>query len=223
MAVDSCAETGSKSHAGGAAQTLTIEGLAEIAGGAGASAESQKPPPPVERWNPPFCGDIDMKIARDGSWFYHGTRINRPALVRLFSTILRKDPDRYVLVTPVECVGVTVEDAPFVAVEMMAARERSEQILRFRTNVDDWVTVDAEHPLRFETGEADGLKPYVLVRGGLWALVARALLIDLVALCEIREHEGARRFGAASAGAFFALADAADVEAAETIEGTPNT
>ncbi|WOJ90174.1 DUF1285 domain-containing protein [Methylocapsa polymorpha] len=206
--------------AGGAAQNLVIEGLAEAIEAAGARGEPQRALPPVEQWNPPFCGDIDMRIARDGSWFYRGTPINRPALVRLFSTILRKDPDRYVLVTPVERVGVTVEDAPFIAVEMTATNEGAGQALRFRTNVGDWVTVDAEHPLRFERGEADGVKPYVLVRGGLWALVNRALTLDLVALCETRAHEGARRFGAASAGAFFPLADAADVEAAETSEAT---
>jgi len=204
--------------AGGEAQNLALEGLAETIEAIGASSEPRGASPPVERWNPPFCGDIDMRIARDGSWFYQGTPINRPALVRLFSTILRKDPDRFVLVTPVERVGVAVEDAPFVAVEMTATNEGEGQILRFRTNVDDWITVDAEHPLRFEQGEADGVKPYVLVRGGLWALVNRALMLDLVALCETREHEGARRFGATSAGAFFLLADAADVEAAETNE-----
>ncbi len=226
MAADFLADDAAKPEAGGEAKISPVEALAETlrlpgAHPPGPSSEGQKAPPPVERWNPPFCGDIDMRIARDGAWFYQGTRINRPALVKLFSTILRKDPDRFVLVTPVERVGVTVEDAPFVAVEMTMAAEQSGQVLRFRTNVDDWVTVDAEHPLRFEMGDAEGLKPYVLVRGGLWALVTRALALDLVALCEIREQEGARRFGAASAGAFFPLADAADVEAAQSIDGGP--
>ncbi len=178
-------------------------------------AGSAKPPPPVEQWNPRFCGDIDMRIARDGSWFYQGTPINRPALVRLFSTILRKDPDRFVLVTPAERVGITVEDAPFVAVEMEVAGQGAAQTLRFRTNVGDWVSVDADHPLRFERGEAAGVKPYVLVRGGLWALVKRALTMDLIALCEIRAHEGAPSFGVASTGAFFKLADAHEIDAIE--------
>jgi len=177
-------------------------------------------PAPVEQWSPPFCGDIDMRIARDGTWFYQGTPIGRPALVRLFASILRKDPERYVLVTPVERVGVTVEDAPFVAVEMTAATEASGQVLRFRTNVEDWVAADAEHPLRFETAEADGVKPYIRVRGGLWARVGRALALDLVALAEIREHEGARSFGVASAGAFFPITSAEEAEAAQDIEPT---
>jgi hypothetical protein len=185
-----------------------------------ASGETPRALPPVEQWNPPFCGDIDMKIARDGAWFYQGTPIGRPALVKLFSTILRKDPDRYVLVTPVERVGVLVEDAPFVAVEMTAATEAPGQVLRFRTNVEDWVTADAEHPLRFDKGEADGIKPYVRVRGNLWALVKRAVALDLVALAEIREHEGAQHLGVASAGAFFPIAKAQEIEAAEDIEPT---
>ncbi len=172
-------------------------------------------PPPVEKWNPPFCGDIDMRIARDGTWFYQGAPIERPAILRLFSTILRKDPERYVLVTPVECVGIVVEDAPFIAVEMQVAGEGWAQNLRLRTNVGDWVDIDAKHPLRFERGEGDGVKPYVLVRGGLWALVKRSLVVDLIALCEIKAHEGARRFGVVSGGAFFALTDAAEIETIE--------
>lgn len=168
--------------------------------------------------DPPYGGDIDMRIARDGSWHYQGTPILRPALVRLFSTVLRKEGDRYVLVTPVERFGVTVEDAPFVAVEMTRTIEGSQQILRFRTNVDDWVRADRDHPLRFETGEADGLKPYVRVRGDLWALVKRALAFDLIALGEIREHDGASHFGVASAGAFFPIADAAEIEASGIVE-----
>lgn len=178
--------------------------------------DGTRPLPPVEQWNPPFCGDIDMRIARDGAWFYQGTPISRPALVRLFSTILRKDPDRYVLVTPAERVGIIVEDAPFIAVEMEASGDGLAQSLRFRTNVDDWVTADAEHPLRFEREkESGGVKPYVLVRGELWALVKRALVIDLIALCEIRAHEGAQCFGVASAGAFFPLASAQELAAFE--------
>ncbi|WP_051952838.1 DUF1285 domain-containing protein [Methylocapsa aurea] len=211
------------SRPGGARPNLgkNLQDLTAAIQSQGATEPSQKALPPVEQWSPPFCGDIDMRIARDGSWHYQGTPIGRPALVKLFSTILRKDPDRYVLVTPVERVGVTVEDAPFVAVEMTAAKETADQvlrqILRFRTNVGDWVTADGAHPLRFETAEADGIKPYIRVRGGLWALVKRGLALDLVALAEIREHEGARVFGVASAGAFFPIAPAEDVEAAEKI------
>ncbi len=111
---------------------------------------AQRALPPVEQWNPPFCGDIDMRIARDGTWFYCGTPIGRPALVRLFSTILRKDPEGYVLVTPVERVGIKVEDAPFLAVEMTVAQQGADQVLRFLTNVGDWVEAGFNHPIRFE-------------------------------------------------------------------------
>ncbi len=189
------------------------EGAAALAHlGALASAAAAAP---VEQWNPPFCGDIDMRIARDGTWFYQGTPIRRPALVRLFSTILRKDPERYVLVTPVERVGIRVDDAPFLAVEIDVITKSSTQILKFRTNVDDWVRVDAAHPLRFEREASGGVKPYVRVRGDLWALVTRALAFDLVALCEWRAHEGGDSFGVASAGAFFPLADAQEFAAIE--------
>jgi hypothetical protein len=169
-------------------------------------------PAPVETWNPPFCGNIDMQICRDGSWRYQGSPIQRPALVRLFSSILRKDPGRYVLVTPAECVGIVVEDAPFVAVELSAEGIGPEQILGFRTNVDEWVQASAEHPLRFDAAEADGVKPYVLVRGGLWALVKRSIAIDLIALGEVRNDAEGGFFGIWSAGAFFPISPARDLE-----------
>ena len=163
-----------------------------------AQAHSGRALPPVERWNPPYCGEIDMRIARDGRWFYMGTPIGRPALVRLFSTILRKDGDQHVLVTPVERVGISVEDAPFLAVEMEAGADS----LVFRTNLDDVVVVGPAHPLRFEFGEGGGLKPYVRVRGDLWALLTRSLAQDLLAQL-IEDADG--RLGLASNGAFFAL------------------
>lgn len=228
MAEDFFPNTGAKAKSGAILDQLAAAASAsggapeaDNIGGTGLAKGSPAALPPVERWNPPFCGGIDMRIARDGTWYYCGTPIGRPALVRLFSTILRKDPERYVLVTPVERVGISVEDAPFIAVEMTVTLESGEQILRFRTNVEDWVTVDAGHPVRFETGAADGIKPYVRVRGDLWALVTRALFFDLVALGEIKEHDGTRLFGVASAGAFFAIANARDVEqieAADAIE-----
>lgn len=133
-------------------------------------------PAPVHLWHPPFCGDIDMRITADGTWFYQGTPISRPALVRLFASVLRKDPERYVLVTPAECVGIVVEDAPFAAVAMAEHEGR----LSFATNVGDEVEVGDEHPLRFETDADGGVKPYVLVRGGLWARLTRSLAIDLL-------------------------------------------
>ena len=132
--------------------------------------------------NAGISGDTDMRIAADGTWFYCGSPIGRAPLVQLFASILRKDGDRYVLVTPVERVGIIVDDAPFLAVEMRREDAAGEPRLVFRTNVEDEVAVDAEHPLRFETGAADGVKPYVKVRGELWALVKRALFYDLVAL-----------------------------------------
>jgi hypothetical protein len=167
--------------------------------------------PPVHLWHPPFCGDIDMRIAGDGTWFYQKTPIGRPALVKLFASILRKDLDRYVLVTPVERVGICVDDAPFVAVEMAVERGLNPAI-RLRTNVDDWVAVDADHPLRFVPGSSGGLKPYTLVRGDLWALVKRSVFYDLVDLGEIRDVAGRSMFGIASAGAFFAMAPAGEIE-----------
>ena len=174
--------------------------------------------PPVEQWNPPFCGDIDIRIARDGTWFYCGTPIARPALVRLFSTILRKDAQDYVLVTPVEKLRIKVEDAPFLAVAMTAVRPPPEQVLRFLTNVGDWVEASSAHPVRFEKAAPGGLKPYIHVRGDLWALVTRALYLDLAERGEIREHEGGRCFGVVSAGVFFVMANAAETAAIEDEE-----
>ncbi len=172
----------------------------------------RKGPPPVHLWNPPYCGDIGLKIARDGTWFYQGTPIGRMPLVKLFASILRKDPDRHVLVTPVEKVAVEVEDAPFLAVEMQV---EDGPVLRFRTNVDDFVVADVDHPLRFERGPAEGIKPYIKVRGDLWALVTRALLYDLAEIGEIREVDGAEMFGVESSGIFFPMARADDMEAFE--------
>ncbi|KAB1074843.1 DUF1285 domain-containing protein [Methylobacterium planeticum] len=165
--------------------------------------------PPVEAWNPPYCGEIDMRIAADGTWFHNGSPIRRPALVRLFSTILRREPDgRIVLVTPVESVGITVEDAPFVAVEMAVEGAGEARRIAFRTNVDDLVPLDAEHALRFEEDSEGGFRPYIHVRRGLWALLTRALAYDLVELGEEREVDGARWFGLAAAGTFHRIAPA---------------
>ncbi len=193
-----------------AASSGGLEGLAAVARAAGAE---RKKLPPVHLWNPDFCGDIDMRIAADGTWFYMGTPIGRPALVQLFSTILRKDPERYVLVTPVERVGIKVDDAPFLGVELRKSQDERGQVLRLRTNVEDWVEIDAAHPLRFEPGASEGLKPYVLVRDKLEALVKRALFYDLVEWGEVRAMNGEDMFGVASAGAFFPMAKATEVEA----------
>jgi uncharacterized protein len=147
---------------------------------------------PVDEWNPPYCGDIGMKIRRDGTWAYQGSPIGRIALVKLFASILRKDDDgRTYLVTPAEKIDVEVEDAPFLAVEMAAEGEGRARTITLRTNVDDVVTVDAEHPLRFEpSGPDGGLKPYVLVRGRLEALATRAVYAELVELAEAGDGGG---------------------------------
>ena len=168
-----------------------------------------KEPPPVHLWDPAYCGEIDMRIAADGTWFYQGTPIGRPALVKLFASILKREGGKYFLVTPMEKCGIVVDDAPFMAVELRVDDRGARQQLCFRTNVDDWVACGGEHALRFEPERATGgLKPYLHVRRGLWAKVTRALFYDLVELGEEREVDGERMFGVTSAGAFFAMAPA---------------
>lgn len=160
--------------------------------------------PPVHLWNPPFCGDLDMRIARDGTWFYLGTPIGRAPLVRLFSTILRRDGDDYFLVTPVEKVGITVDDAPFVAVDFERHGEDEAQVLVFETNVGDKVAAGPQAPIRVErdpeTGEPS---PYVLVRANLEALIDRKSFYRLVEIGGHEEVDGERWFGIRSGGAFF--------------------
>ena len=171
------------------------------------AARAGKGPPPVERWNPPFCGDIDMEIRRDGTWFYMGTPIGRAPLVRLFSTVLRKDADgKTYLVTPVERVGIRVIDAPFVAVEVNVSGRGEEQAVTFRTNVGDVVEAGPEHPLRFvDEAETGGLKPYVLVRGRLEALVARSVMYELVEHGEAVDIGGTPMFSVRSRGKVFPI------------------
>lgn len=148
--------------------------LAEIA-----QAVAEQRLPPVERWNPEHCGDSEMRIARDGTWFHQGSPIGRPAMVRLFSTILRREPGGgYVLITPVEKLDIAVEDAPFIATEMKAEGDGQDARLAFQLNTGDLVTAGPEHALRFAEGQ-DGPRPYLHVRGGLEALVARSLYYEL--------------------------------------------
>ncbi len=166
-------------------------------------------PAPVHLWNPPFCGDLDMRIARDGTWFYQGTPIGRPELVRLFASILKKEGDRYYLVTPVEKAGIVVDDAPFVAVDFDVRGEGRQQVLTFHTNVGDTVVAGPDHPIRVEhdpqTGEPS---PYVLVRAGLEALIDRKSFYRLADLGE--QHEG--WFGLWSSGHFFPILPAQELE-----------
>lgn len=174
-----------------------------------ARAATSRGLPPVHDWNPPDCGDLDIRIARDGTWFYLGTPIGRPELVRLFSTILRKDGNRYVLVTPVEKVGITVDDAPFVAVDF----ERAEDALRFVTNLGDEAVAGPEHPIRVErdpeTGEPS---PYILIRDRLEALIDRKSFYRLVEIGEHAEHDGERWFGLSSQGVFFPICPSSELE-----------
>jgi len=181
-----------------------LDAIADVA-----RAAARKGPPPVHLWNPPFCGDLDMRIASDGTWFYLKTPIGRAALVKLFASVLKREGDKYFLVTPVEKCGIVVDDAPFLAVELKVAQGDRGRALHFRTNVDDWVACGRGHALRFEREPATGgLKPYLHVRGDLWAKVTRALFYDLVELGEQRDIDGRRMFGVASAGEFFAMAPA---------------
>jgi hypothetical protein len=181
--------------------TSALEALVARASHAGAGL------PPVDKWEPEFCGDLDIQIKRDGTWFYMGTPIGRAPLVRLFSTVLRKDADgKTYLVTPVEKVGIQVEDAPFVAVEMNSTGEDDQQILTFRTNVGDLVECGPDNPLRFDiVGDTDQLKPYVLVRGRLEALLARPVMYELISYGENVEVDGQEMFVLRSKGATFPI------------------
>lgn len=147
--------------------------------------------PPVHNWDPPYCGNIGLKIRADGVWLYQGSPVARIELVKLFASILRKDPDgKTYLVTPAEKVDCDVEDAHFLAVEMAVAGAGISQSLTFRTNVDDVVTADRDHPLHFVRQDpAGGLKPYILVRGRLLALVTRAVYVDLINLALPRDTQ----------------------------------
>ena len=164
--------------------------------------------PPVHLWNPPFCGDIDMRIARDGTWFYQGTQITRLALVKLFSSIIKREGENYYLVTPVEKVGITVDDAPFVAIDFEATGEGNAQVLQFETQVGDCLVASDDLPIRVarnpETGEPS---PYVRVRDNLEALIDRKSFYRLVDLGV--EHDG--WFGVWSSGAFFGIIPAEEL------------
>jgi hypothetical protein len=179
-----------------------LQGLKEATGRA-------KGLPPVHLWNPPFCGDLDMRIAADGTWFYMNSPIGRKPLFKLFSSVLRHDEDgKYYLVTPVEKCGIRVDDAPFLAIRMKTEGESKSQVISFETNVDDEVVVNKEHPLRFETeAGTSGLKPYVLVRARLEALVSRALFYDLVAKGKVEGDW----FGVWSSGEFFPMQRADEI------------
>ncbi len=176
-------------------------------------AGASRPAPPVEKWDPPYCGEIDIVIRRDGTWFHEGTPIGRARLVRLFSTIMRREGADYFLVTPAEKLRITVEDAPFVAVLMRAEDEGAPgQRLVFTTNVGDEITAGADHGIEMRAGPVSREEaPYIHVRRGLDALIARAVFYDLAALGETREVRGTAQFGVVSSGVFFPLRPAADM------------
>jgi uncharacterized protein len=179
----------------------SAESLAQAARAAGSGARGL---PPVHLWNPPFCGDLDIRIRRDGTWFYLGTPIGRPALVRLFSTILKREGGRFYLVTPVEKVGITVDDAPFVAVDFVQSGEGTAQGLTFETNVGDYVTAGPENPIRVTRDPQSGEPaPYVMVRAGLEALIDRKSFYRLVEIGVHAPYEGVSWFGLWSGGRFF--------------------
>lgn len=160
-------------------------------------------------WNPPYRGDLDMRIARDGTWFYQGTPINRPEMVRLFSSILKREQGRYYLVTPAEKVGITVDDAPFVAVDVDASGTGSDQVLRFTTHVGDSAQAGPEHPIRVERDPyTDEPAPYVLIRDGLEARIDRKTFYRLIE--HGSHHEG--WFGLWSSGRFFAILPSDELE-----------
>lgn len=190
-----------------AARVPSAESLAAAAGVAAARGL-----PPVHLWNPPFCGDLDIRIARDGTWYYLGTPIGRPALVRLFSGILKKEGDAYFLVTPVEKVGIRVDDAPFVAVDFEVAGTGTAQEVTFVTQVGDRVTAGPDNPLRVMRDPATGEpSPYVLVRRNLEALIDRKSFYRLVEICTHARHEGEQWFGLWSGGQFFPVIPSAEL------------
>ena len=178
-----------------------------------ARAASRKGPPPVHLWDPPFCGDLDIRIARDGTWFYLGTPIGRRPLVKLFASVLKREGNHHYLVTPVEKIGITVEDAPFVAVDVRAEGHGPAQTLTFATNVDDEAQAGPDNPIRlaFDPKTAEPA-PYVHVRRGLEALIDRKTFYRLVDLGTDHPVDGVPHFGIWSGGAFFPFLPSAELE-----------
>ncbi len=192
-------------------QNIVTPSAESLATSARAAAKARGPAP-VHLWDPPFCGDLDMRIARDGTWFYLGTPIGRPELVRLFSTILKREGDKYFLVTPVEKVGITVDDAPFVAVDFERGGAGEAQVLTFETNVGEKVAAGPDNPIRVtrdpQTGEPS---PYVLVRTNLEALIDRKSFYRLVEIGDRQQVDGETWFGLWSGGAFFPIIPAKEL------------
>ncbi len=179
---------------------------------ASAGKATGKGSPPLHLWNPPFCGDIDMRIARDGTWFYLGTPIGRPGLVKLFSSIIRREGDAYYLVTPVEKVGITVDDAPFLAIDVESVGTDHNQRVTFTTQVGDTAVAGPANPLRVMRDAVTGEpSPYILIRANLEALIDRKSFYRLIDLCQHKVHDGANWFGLWSDGAFFPIIPSAEL------------
>ena len=197
------------------AEKITTSSADGIASAARAASKGSQLPP-VHLWDPAFCGDLDMRIARDGTWFYLGTPIGRFELVKLFSSILRKDGDKYFLVTPVEKVGIIVEDVPFVAVDFTVTGEGAEQELRFETHVGDFSHASAENPIRVVRDPASGEPaPYVHIRAGLEALIDRKSFYRLVDLGTHKKVKDQSWFGIVSSGEFFPIIPSNELEEAD--------
>ncbi|MBK0400372.1 DUF1285 domain-containing protein [Limibaculum sp. M0105] len=194
--------------------TKTDPGAADaLAKAVGAATRGKKGPPPVHLWNPPYCGDLDIRIARNGQWWYLGTPIGRIELVELFASVLKLEDGKHYLVTPVEKIGITVDDAPFVAVDFRVENHGPGQVLVFETNVGDETAAGPENPIRVardpQTGEPS---PYVHVRRGLEALIDRKSFYRLVEIGEHEEIEGTRWFGLRSGGQFFPIIPSVEME-----------
>lgn len=183
------------------------EGIAEVVARA-----AKKGPPPVHLWNPPYCGEMDLRIARDGTWFHEGTPIGRAPLVKLFASILKLEEGKYFLVTPVEKLGIVVEDAPFIAVDFRVENPGPDQVVRFTTNVEDEVAAGPDTPIRVERRGPEGEPaPYVMVRRGLEARIDRKSFYRLVEIGTTETRDGAEWFGIRSGGAFFPVIPAEEL------------
>lgn len=188
---------------------MIVKPLAE--GLAAVQIAAKKGPPPVHLWHPPFCGDIDMRIARDGTWFHEGSPIGRMPMVKLFSSILRREGDEFFLVTPVEKVRIRVDDAPMLAVDFEAEGAGEEQRLRFFTKTEDEVVANAANPIRVAMGAEGEPSPYVHVRAGLEALIDRKSFYRLIELGVHHDHQGTSWFGLWSDGCFFPVIPSLDL------------
>ncbi|MBT8146632.1 MAG: DUF1285 domain-containing protein [Gammaproteobacteria bacterium] len=168
----------------------------------------QSGPAPVHLWDPPFCGDMDMRIARDGTWYHEGSPIRRDALVKLFSSVLKKEDEKYFLVTPVEKVGIQVDDCPFVVRTAEISGAGSDQRVSFVLNTGEQLPLDEQHYLSIGTDpDSDEPHPTVHVRSGLFALLSRSVFYQLVEAAESRQEHGQIKLGICSAGHFFELGE----------------